>query len=173
MVPDADVLLVVGARFSDRTTGSLAGFAPNARIVHIDIDRSEIDKNVSSITKVIGDAKYAMAGLYTRLMVQNVKTNGWHNKITQLKQACEPYDYGTGISTPNIIKSIRETLPSDAIVTTDVGQHQMFAAIHYDVYEPGTFLTSGGLGTMGWGMPASIGAKAAKPDRKVLAICGD
>jgi acetolactate synthase-1/2/3 large subunit len=71
------------------------------------------------------------------------------------------------------MRAIREALPSDAIVTTDVGQHQMFAALHYDVYEPGTFLTSGGLGTMGWGLPAAIGAKAAKPEKKVLAICGD
>ncbi|MCW4013621.1 MAG: biosynthetic-type acetolactate synthase large subunit [Candidatus Bathyarchaeota archaeon] len=173
MVPDADVLLVVGARFSDRTTANLSGFAPNAKIIHIDIDRSEIDKNVSSITKVIGDARYALSGLYKRLMVQNVKTNGWHKRITEVKQYCDTYEYGTDISTPNIIRSIRQALPNDAIVTTDVGQHQMFAALHYDVYEPGTFLTSGGLGTMGWGLPAAIGAKAAKPDRKVLAICGD
>jgi len=173
MVPDADVLLVVGARFSDRTTANLSGFAPNAKIVHIDIDKSEVDKNVSSITKVIGDARYALSGLYKRLMVQNIRTNGWHKRITEVKQYCETYDYGTDISTPNIIRSIRHALPNDAIVTTDVGQHQMFAALHYDVYEPGTFLTSGGLGTMGWGLPAAIGAKAAKPDRKVLAICGD
>lgn len=173
MVPDADVLLVVGARFSDRTTANLSGFAPNAKIVHIDIDRSEIDKNVSSITKVIGDARHALSGLYKRLMVQNIRTNGWHKRITEVKQYCETYDYGTDISTPNIIRSIRQALPNDAIVTTDVGQHQMFAALHYDVYESGTFLTSGGLGTMGWGLPAAIGAKAAKPDRKVLAICGD
>ncbi len=173
MVPDADVLLVVGSRFSDRTTGSLAGFAPNAKIVHIDIDRSEVDKNVDSITRVIGDAGFAMRGLIKRIKAQRITPNGWYKHIDDLKEYCEPYDYGTGISTPNIMKSIREALPSDAIVTTDVGQHQMFAALHYDVYEPGTFLTSGGLGTMGWGVPAAIGAKAAKPDRNVLAICGD
>lgn len=173
MVPDADVLLVVGARFSDRTTANLSGFAPNAKIIHIDIDRSEIDKNVSSLTKVIGDARHALSGLYKRLIVEKYPTNGWHEKISELRQYCEPYDYGTGVTSPNIIRSIREALPSNAIVTTDVGQHQMFAALHYDVHEPGTFLTSGGLGTMGWGVPAAIGAKAAKPDRKVLAICGD
>ena len=173
MVPDADVLLVVGARFSDRTTANLSGFAPNAKIVHIDIDRSDVDKNVSSITKVIGDARYALSGIYKRLMVQTLRTNGWHKRIAEVKQYCESYDYGTGISTPNIIRSIRQALPNDAIVTTDVGQHQMFAALHYDVYESGTFLSSGGVGTMGWGLPAAIGAKAAKPDRKVLAIWGD
>jgi acetolactate synthase-1/2/3 large subunit len=173
MVPDADVLLVVGSRFSDRTTGSLAGFAPNAKIVHIDIDRSEVDKNVDSITRVIGDAGYALRGLIKKIKAQRITTNGWHKQIAELKLDCEPYDYGAGVSSPNIIRAIREALPSDAIVTTDVGQHQMFAALYYDVYEPGTFLTSGGLGTMGWGMPAAIGAKAAKPDKKVLSICGD
>jgi acetolactate synthase-1/2/3 large subunit len=173
MVPDADVLLVVGSRFSDRTTGSLAGFAPNAKIVHIDIDRSEVDKNVDSITRVIGDAGYALRGLIKRIKAQRITTNGWHKQIAEFKLDCEPYDYGAGVSSPNIMRAIREALPSDAIVTTDVGQHQMFAALHYDVYEPGTFLTSGGLGTMGWGMPAAIGAKAAKPDKKVLSICGD
>ena len=173
MVPDADVLLVVGSRFSDRTTGSLAGFAPNAKIVHIDIDRSEVDKNVDSITRVIGDAGYAMRGLIKRIKAQKIQPNGWYKHIDELKEYCDPHDYGTGLTTPNIIRAIRAMLPSDAIVTTDVGQHQMFAALHYDVYEPGTFLTSGGLGTMGWGVPAAIGAKAAKPDKKVLAICGD
>jgi acetolactate synthase-1/2/3 large subunit len=111
--------------------------------------------------------------LIKRIKAQRITTNGWHKQIAELKLDCEPYDYGAGVSSPNIIRAIREALPSDAIVTTDVGQHQMFAALHYDVYEPGTFLTSGGLGTMGWGMPAAIGAKAAKPDKKVLSICGD
>ncbi len=173
MVPDSDVLLVVGSRFSDRTTGSLKGFAPNAKIIHIDIDKSEVDKNVDSITRVIGDAKHVLRALIVRIREERIKPNGWYKRIDELKQYCEPEDYGTGVSTPNIMRAIREALPSDAIVTTDVGQHQMFAALHYDVYEPGTFLTSGGLGTMGWGLPAAIGAKAAKPDRKVLAICGD
>ena len=174
MVPDADVLLVVGSRFSDRTTGSLAGFAPNAQIVHIDIDRSEIDKNVDAITRVVGDARHALVATIKRIKAERLgKPNGWYKHINDLKQYCEPYDYGTGVTTPNIIRAIREALPSDGIVTTDVGQHQMFAALHYDVLEPGTFLTSGGLGTMGWGLPAAIGAKAAVPNRKVLAICGD
>jgi acetolactate synthase-1/2/3 large subunit len=174
MVPEADVLLVVGARLSDRTTGSLAGFAPKAQIVHLDIDKSEVDKNVSSITRVIGDARHALNGLAKRIVAEKVgKPNGWTERINEFKQYCEPYSYGSEINTPDIIKAIREALPSDAIVTTDVGQHQMFAAIHYDVYEPGTFLTSGGLGTMGWGVPAAIGAKTAKPEKKILAICGD
>ena len=173
IVPDADVLLVVGSRFSDRTTGALDGFAPNAKIIHLDIDRSEVDKNVDSITQVIGDAKFAIRGLIKRIKAQKISPNGWYKQIDSIKENGLSYDNNSEISTLNVIKSIRESLPSNAIITTDVGQHQMFAALHYDVYEPGTFLTSGGLGTMGWGLPAAIGVKAAKPDRKVLCICGD
>jgi acetolactate synthase-1/2/3 large subunit len=173
MVPDADVLLVVGARFSDRTTATLKGFAPNAKIIHIDIDRSEIDKNVSIMTQVIGDAKYALTGIIKRLKVERLKSNGWHKKIKDFTRYRESYDYGSTINSPGVMRAIRDALPSDAYVTTDVGQHQMFAALHYDVNEPGTFFTSGGLGTMGFGVPAAIGVKAAKPNKKVLAICGD
>jgi len=173
MVPEADVLLVVGARFSDRTTATLTGFAPNAKIIHLDIDRSEIDKNVSIMTQVIGDARHALAGIVKRLKVEKLRSNGWYKKIQDFKRYRESFDYGNGINSPSVIRAIREALPSDAYVTTDVGQHQMFAALHYDVYEPGTFFTSGGLGTMGFGLPAAIGVKAAKPNKKVLAICGD
>lgn len=173
MVPDADVLLVVGARFSDRTTATLTGFAPNAKIIHIDIDRSEIEKNVSIMTQVIGDARHALAGIVKRLKVEKLRSNGWYKKIKAFRRYRESFDYGNGINSPSVMRAIREALPSDAYVTTDVGQHQMFAALHYDVNEPGTFFTSGGLGTMGFGLPAAIGVKAAKPDKKVLAICGD
>jgi len=173
MVPDADVLLVVGARFSDRTTATLTGFAPNAKIIHLDIDRSEIDKNVSIMTQVIGDARHALTGIVKRLKVEKLRSNGWHKKIQDFRRYRESFDYGNGINSPSVMRAIRDALPSDAYVTTDVGQHQMFAALHYDVNEPGTFFTSGGLGTMGFGLPAAIGVKAAKPDKKVLAICGD
>jgi len=173
MVPEADVLLVVGARFSDRTTATLTGFAPNAKIIHLDIDRSEIDKNVPIMTQVIGDARHALAGIVKRLKVEKLRSNGWYKKIQDFKRYRESFDYGNGINSPSVIRAIREALPGDAYVTTDVGQHQMFAALHYDVNEPGTFFTSGGLGTMGFGLPAAIGVKAAKPNKKVLAICGD
>jgi len=173
LVPEADALLVVGARFSDRMTGNLDGFAPNAQIIHIDIDHSEIDKNVNSVIKIVGDAKLALSGIYNRLRSLGAQRLAWCKNIDEIKQEATPRDDVNGISSPNIMRAIRDALPSDAIVTTDVGQHQMFAALYYDVYEPGTFLTSGGLGTMGWGLPAAIGAKAAKPGRKVVAICGD
>ncbi|MBN2333951.1 biosynthetic-type acetolactate synthase large subunit, partial [Candidatus Bathyarchaeota archaeon] len=175
MIPDADVLLVAGSRFSDRTTGSLAGFAPNARIVHIDIDKSEIDKNVSSITRVWGDAKVSLGRLLSQIRALRMQNgNGdWTKRIEEFRQGIEWPDDASELTGPNIMKAIRRALPGDSLVTTDVGQHQMWAAIHFDVYESGTFMTSGGLGTMGWGTPAAIGAKAAKPDRAVLNISGD
>jgi acetolactate synthase-1/2/3 large subunit len=175
LVPDADVLLVVGSRFSDRTTGALAGFAPGARIIHVDIDRSEIDKNVESVIKVCGDARLCIRGLIDQIRALRAGSgNGeWVHKIEEFRRSYEEPEDADGITGPAIMRTIRRALPGDALVTTDVGQHQMLAAIHYDVYEPGTFLTSGGLGTMGWGTPAAIGAKAAKPDRVVLNISGD
>ena len=176
LVPDADVLLVVGSRFSDRTTGALAGFAPEARIIHMDIDRSEIDKNVESVIKVCGDARLSIRGLIDQIKTIRKAKGGngeWVHKIEELRNSYEEPEDANGVSGPAVIKAIRRALPSDALVTTDVGQHQMLAALHYDVYEPGSFLTSGGLGTMGWGTPAAIGAKAARPDRTVLNISGD
>jgi len=175
MIPDADVLLVAGSRFSDRTTGALAGFAPEAKIVHLDIDKSEIDKNVDSVTKVWGDAKTSLSRLIKQIKAYRMHNgNGdWAKRIEEHRKSIEWPDDTSDLTGPNIIKAIRKALPGDALVTTDVGQHQMWAAIHFDVYEPGTFMTSGGLGTMGWGTPAAIGAKAAKPERTVLNISGD
>jgi acetolactate synthase-1/2/3 large subunit len=176
MIPGADVLLVVGSRFSDRTTGNLEGFPTDARIVHIDIDRSEIDKNVEPITQVVGDAKHALRGLINRISDRRKnkgRNSEWSQKIDEFRNEVEVPDINSEITGPGAIKAIRSALPSDAIVTTDVGQHQMWAAIHYDVHESGNFLTSGGLGTMGWGTPAAIGAKAAASDRVVLNISGD
>jgi acetolactate synthase I/II/III large subunit len=176
LVPDADVLLVVGSRFSDRTTGALAGFAPGARIIHIDIDRSEMDKNVESVIKVCGDARLSIRGLVDQIRAIRRAKGGngeWVRKVEELRRSHEEPEDSDGVSGPAVIKAIRRALPRDALVTTDVGQHQMLAAIHYDVYEPGSFLTSGGLGAMGWGTPAAIGVKAARPDRAVLNISGD
>ncbi len=175
MVPDADALLVIGSRLSDRTTGALAGFAPGAQIVHVDIDKSEIDKNVSSIIRVWGDAKPALAGLISRVRAIRVaegRNGEWHRRIGELRHCAEPAE-DAAISGPAVMRAIRRALPRNAYVTTDVGQHQMWAALHFDVHEPGSFLTSGGLGTMGWGTPAAIGVKAALPDRPVLNISGD
>lgn len=176
LVPQADVLLVVGARFSDRTTAKVADFNPNGKIIHIDIDRSGIDKNVEAMTKVVGDAKLALAGLLERVKVLKRKPDdAWSKKLEDFR-----YDWSAEadaangyLRAPKIIRALRDMLPRDAIVTTEVGQNQMWAALHYDAYLPRTFHTSGGLGTMGWGFPASIGAKAAKPEVPVVDIAGD
>jgi acetolactate synthase-1/2/3 large subunit len=177
MVPQSDVLLVVGSRFSDRTTGKISEFAPNTKVIHVDIDRSEIDKNVETMTKVVGDARLVLRGLLDRVRaLRTVETNpGWSGRISEFRCALRengderpPY-----LRAPKVIRALRQELPRDAIVTTEVGQNQMWAALHYDAYLPRTFLTSGGLGTMGWGFPASIGAKAAKPEVPVVDIAGD
>jgi acetolactate synthase-1/2/3 large subunit len=176
LVPQADVLLVVGSRFSDRTTAKVADFNPNGKIIHIDIDRSEIDKNVEAMTKVVGDAKLALVGLLERVKALKQKPDAaWSKKLNTFR-----YDWATEsdaangyLRAPKVIRALREELPRDAIVTTEVGQNQMWAALHYDAYLPRTFHTSGGLGTMGWGFPAAIGAKAAKPKVPVVDIAGD
>jgi acetolactate synthase-1/2/3 large subunit len=176
IVPEADVLLVVGARFSDRTTGDLGGFAPNARIIHIDVDRSEIDKNVDSITRIVGDAKLAIRGIREKIAQQRESgpiDSSLVKRIAELRAQTDSLYTDSPLSGPKVIKAIRRAMPPDSIVVTDVGQHQMWAAQHYDVRGPGEFFTSGGLGTMGWGTPAAIGAKAARPDLPVLNISGD
>ena len=176
LVPKADVLLVVGSRFSDRTTAKVADFNPGGKIIHIDIDRSEVDKNVEAVTKVIGDAKLALAGLYTRVKAMQANGNpSWSNKIAQYRENWdEEPDKAKGfLRAPKVIRALRDLMPRDAVITTEVGQNQMWAALHYDAYLPQTFFTSGGLGTMGWGFPAAIGAKTAKPDVPVVDIAGD
>lgn len=176
LVPKADVLLVVGSRFSDRTTAKVADFNPNGKIIHIDIDQSEINKNVETVTQVVGDAKLALAGLLER--VKTLRQNpdeAWSRRINEFRcdWACEEDSQNGYLRAPKVIRALRDELPRDAIVTTEVGQNQMWAALHYDTYLPRTFHTSGGLGTMGWGFPASIGAKAAKPEVPVVDIAGD
>jgi acetolactate synthase-1/2/3 large subunit len=178
LVSDADVLLVVGSRMSDRTTARLEDFSPGAKVIHIDIDRSEVDKNVETVTRVIGDAKLALRGIIDRLskMAVDRKTNGvWLKKLEKFREQYTPmaYDENPHMRAPAVMKSLRKVLPRDALVTTEVGQNQMWAALYFDAYAPRTFFSSGGLGTMGWGFPAAIGAKAAKPDLPVVDIAGD
>ena len=179
IVPDADVLLIVGARLSDRTTGAVKSFAPNAKVIHVDIDRSEIDKNVETITRVIGDARLALIGLLDsvcRLRKAGDARNIWAKKVNEMRCAYNQNGYAVKdgcLKAPEAIKTLRSVLPRESIVTTEVGQCQMWSALHFDAYQPRSFLTSGGLGTMGWGFPAAIGAKAARPDVPVVDIAGD
>ena len=179
IVPEADVLLIVGARLSDRTTGAVKSFAPNAKVIHIDIDRSEVDKNLEVVTRVVGDAGLALRGLLYnvgKLRTGSEVDSNWHKKVEEFR--CHVNGNGNGhkegyLRAPDVVRALRRALPREAIVTTEVGQNQMWAALHYDTYDPRTFLTSGGLGTMGWGFPAAIGVKAAKPDVPVVDIAGD
>ncbi|MCW3990398.1 MAG: biosynthetic-type acetolactate synthase large subunit [Candidatus Bathyarchaeota archaeon] len=178
LVSDADILLVVGARFSDRTTARLEDFGRGAKVIHIDIDRSEVDKNVETVTRVIGDAKLALQGIIERLakLSYEPRANGdWIKKMNKFKKQYTPPERPNNphMRAPAIMKALRKVLPRNALVTTEVGQNQMWAALYFDAYAPRTFFTSGGLGTMGWGFPAAIGAKAARPDVPVVDIAGD
>jgi len=178
LVSEADVLLVVGSRFSDRTTGRLEEFSPGAKVVHIDIDKSEIDKNVETVTRVVGDAKLALSGILAnlgRMRTERCWNEEWLKKMKKFREQFVLPDAPNNphLRAPDVVKALRRSLPRDAIVTTEVGQNQMWAALYFDVYAPRTFLSSGGLGTMGWGFPAAIGAKAARLDVPVVDIAGD
>jgi len=176
MVSEADVLLVVGSRFSDRTTARIEDFSPDAKVVHIDIDRSEIDKNVETVTRVVGDAQIALSGILARLAQMRPERNPeWLRRMEEFRGQYTIPDSPNNphMRAPALMKALRRALPRNAIVTTEVGQNQMWAALYFDVYAPRTFLSSGGLGTMGWGFPAAIGAKAARPDVPVVDIAGD
>ncbi len=178
LVSEADVLLVVGARMSDRTTARIEEFSPGARVVQIDIDRSEIDKNVETVTRVVGDARLALKGIHRRLekIVVDRQTNGeWLKKLQEFRKEFAPRELpgNPHMRAPAVMRALRKALPRDALVTTEVGQNQMWAALYFDAYAPRTFFSSGGLGTMGWGFPAAIGAKAARPYVPVVDIAGD
>ncbi len=178
LVSESDILLVVGARMSDRTTARLEEFSPGAKVIHIDIDRSEIDKNVETVTRVVGDAKLALGGILDRLNKIRLdrQTNGaWLRKLEEFRRQYTPPEQpgNPHMAAPKVMKALRRALSRDTLVTTEVGQNQMWAALYFDVYAPRTFFSSGGLGTMGWGFPAAIGAKAARPDLAVVDIAGD
>lgn len=167
----ADLLIVIGARFSDRVVGNAAKFVPNAKIIHIDIDAAEIDKNIPTNASIIGDAREILKILNARLAAQSNKN--WMAEIEALKEKYpDPYDMDV-LTGPVAIRKIYELTEGKAIITTDVGQHQMWAAQNYVFSEPRTLLTSGGLGTMGYGVGACIGAKYGRPDKVVINIAGD
>jgi acetolactate synthase-1/2/3 large subunit len=170
-VSECDLLIAVGARFSDRCTGNPATFAQNAKILHIDVDEAEINKNVRADVAVVGDVKVVLERLNKRL---EAKTHSdWHAHIQEMKELY-PLEYDTDkLTGPYIIEKLSELTQGDAVVVTDVGQHQMWAAQHYTFRHPRTFLTSGGLGTMGYGLGAAIGAQIGNPDKLVVNITGD
>ncbi len=175
-ITDSDLILAVGTRFSDRSTGALHCFAPEAKIIHIDIDPAEIGKNVTAHLPIVGDAKLVLRDLIKYLQAYQLKKNTtWYEKVQQYKKEFNPrMDYDdVPLKPPRIIKDIMDTISYDDIVTTEVGQCQMWAAHYLSRIKPRTFITSGGLGTMGFGFPAAIGAKVARPDVNVIDIAGD
>ena len=170
-VSECDLLIAIGARFSDRVTGNAAKFAKNAKVLHIDIDAAEINKNIKADASVIGDAKEVLAKINAKLEKQN--HGEWLSHIKEY-EAKYPLTYNKDALTgPFVIEKIYEVTNGDAIITTEVGQHQMWAAQFYKYKEPRTLISSGGLGTMGYGLGASLGAKMARPEKTVINIAGD
>jgi acetolactate synthase-1/2/3 large subunit len=183
IILEADCILAVGARFSDRSVGRFDEFGKGMSIVHMDVDPAEIGKNKSVDLAVIGDVKSSLKTLVKMVTkrIANTNNRGNANNNEWLKRRQELIEYYTDtikdfprdLTAKKTLKKLREILPVDAIVTTEVGQCQMWASLHFDVICPGTFFSSTGLGTMGFGFPASIGAKAAKPEAVVVDIAGD
>ena len=176
-VNESDLLIAVGIRFSDRTTGRLDSFVPDTKVIHIDIDPAEIGKNVDVDLPIVGDAKNVLSSLNKILKDYEVSDDvkSWANMIKQKKQDLLPrvtYD-DIPLKPQTVIKEISEVLTPESILTTDVGQNQMWAAHFYNTQKPRKFISSGGLGTMGFGFPSAIGAKVACPDDPVVSINGD
>ncbi len=171
-VTASDLLFTIGARFDDRATGDLDKFAPEAKIVHIDIDPAAIARNVDVDIPIVGDAKHILEELYP--IIEKPQIDKWIKETENWKETHPLVEEvgSDGMSPPRVIKKISEVFP-DAIITTEVGQNQMWAALFYDFKDPRTFLTSGGLGTMGYGFPAAIGAQIANPHKRVIDIAGD
>ncbi|HET6475493.1 MAG TPA: biosynthetic-type acetolactate synthase large subunit [Thermoleophilia bacterium] len=178
-VHECDLLINLGARFDDRVTGKLKAFAPHAKIIHADVDPAEIGKNVAALIPIVGDAKYVAAGLVKELEGMEwspERTVEWLGRIAERKDEFPLHyeDPADGKLAPQlVIEEIDRVTGHDAIICTDVGQHQMWATQHYTYTYPRQFVSSGGLGTMGFGLPASIGAKIGHPDKTVIDISGD
>jgi acetolactate synthase-1/2/3 large subunit len=170
-VTRCDLLITIGSRFSDRVIGNAKTFAKNAKILQIDVDPAEINKNIVVDCSVIGDVKEVLKRLNGRLEQKEHKD--WLAEVQDLKEKY-PLKYDkSALTGPYIIEEIYRVTKGDAIITTEVGQHQMWAAQYYKYSEPRTFISSGGLGTMGYGLGASMGAKMGRPDKTVINIAGD
>lgn len=178
MMSEADCVLAIGTRFSDRSVGTVEEFERNLKIIHMDVDPAEIGKNQTAQVAVVGDVRASLRIMLKMLAQEAIKKTAdstWLKHVKEVKEywhdnlKIHPGELGAA----KILRKLREMLPKESIVTTEVGQHQMWASLFYDVITPGTFFSSTGLGTMGWGFPAAIGAKVAKPDVPVVDIAGD
>lgn len=170
-VSDCDLLIVIGARFSDRVTGNAQKFAQNAKIIQIDVDVAEMNKNVMISAGVVGDIKVVLDRLNERLEQQDHAE--WVTKIQEYKEKYPLVYHKDVLSGPFVVEEIYRQTKGEAIISTEVGQHQMWAAQFYKYTKPRTFLTSGGLGTMGYGLGAALGAKSGREDKVVVNIAGD
>jgi acetolactate synthase I/II/III large subunit len=182
LVSECDLLVAVGVRFSDRSTGNFAEFAPSAKIIHIDADPTEFNKNKVVDLSILGDANQVLAMLFDAVAKRLAKSkdpgnNPWLKRVNAVREELKGIpaykDSYAELSGPKIVKRLREILPPEAILTTGVGRHQMWCEIHYRVLRPRTWITSTGLGTMGFGLPAAVGAKFAAPDVPVVDFDGD
>lgn len=178
-VQQCDLLITLGARFDDRVTGKLSAFAPNAKIVHFEVDKAEINKNVPVEYPVFGDLRWSMP-IFLNLMIRSCdnyekQIQEWREHVIAMNEE-HPFAYNHDADTilpQQLIEAVSKLVDDDTIVVTDVGQHQMWAAQFFNSRKPRQFLTSGGLGTMGYGLPAAMGAKLAKPQQKVVVFTGD
>ncbi len=176
LLSEADILLAVGTRLSDRATASINTFAANAKKIHVDIDAAEIGKNVDVDLEIVGDAKISMQMIY-KATAKKLKREGtaWQKHVKEAKEKLSPLmkEAPKDLNPKAMLMELRRLLPEDAIVTTEVGQNQMWSALYFKALRPRTFISSGGLGTMGFGFPASIGVKVACPTKHVVDIAGD
>jgi len=172
-VDEADLVIALGMRFDNRVTGNIERFCEDAKIIHVDIDEAEIDKNKRTDFHIVKDVNVVLESLLKS--EEESKHEEWIKRINELKEKYPlPRNFPTEHITPqHLISKISEVTKGEAIVCTDVGQHQMWTAQYYDFNTPNSIITSGGAGTMGFGLPAAIGAKLANPDREVVAIVGD
>jgi acetolactate synthase I/II/III large subunit len=178
IILEADLIVAVGARFSDRSVGRFDEFGKGMNIIHMDIDPAEIGKNKSVDIAIVGDVKSSLRSMVKMLSKDIIKKESDNEWLKRRRELIDYFletlkDYSREITAKKSLKKLREILPVESIVTTEVGQCQMWASLHFDVLSPGTFFSSTGLGTMGFGFPASIGAKAAKPEVPVVDIAGD
>lgn len=170
---DTDLILAIGMRFDDRVTGKLEEFCKNAKIIHIDIDPAEIGKNKAPDVPIVGDVKLVLQKLIEK--IEKNERKEWMEKISEWKKEY-PFMYKkdeTKLKAQDIISAVSKITKGEAVVVTDVGQHQMWTAQYYNFQKPARFCTSGGAGTMGYGLPAALGAQVALPNEKVIVFAGD